>query len=326
MADETTALPQQFYLSQYQFAIEAIDSLHLPPVKSSALRGGFGHTFKRLVCQHPSTCNQACQLANNCPYGYIFETSPPKDAEALSNFSNVPRPFIIQSPADHRTHIASGEQLAFGLTLVGQGNNYLPYFIAVFRELGRIGLGRTLGNYRLASVKIKHPNAEQTDTVYRADSELIRVPDWVVTATDIEDYASNLPADRVMLDFSTPTRLKFNGRWVEHGPPFEALIQRLLGRISSLSYFHCGQPFEADFRGLIDRAADVKIVNETTKWNNWSRVSGRQKQRIEMGGLVGRVSYAGNLAPYLPLLALGQFVHVGKGTVFGNGQYRIIQP
>ncbi|NJN99775.1 MAG: CRISPR system precrRNA processing endoribonuclease RAMP protein Cas6, partial [Anaerolineales bacterium] len=45
---------------------------------------------------------------------------------------------------------------------------------------------------------------------------------------------------------------------------------------------------------------------------------------IEMGGLVGRVTYEGDLTEYLPLLALGELIHVGKGTVFGNGQYQIL--
>jgi hypothetical protein len=99
----------------------------------------------------------------------------------------------------------------------------------------------------------------------------------------------------------------------------------LLGRISSLSYFHCGQPFEADFRGLINRAAGVKIIENDTRWQDWSRFSGRQKQWIELGGLVGRVTYSGDLGEYLPLLALGELVHVGKGTVFGNGQFQILE-
>jgi CRISPR/Cas system endoribonuclease Cas6 (RAMP superfamily) len=43
-----------------------------------------------------------------------------------------------------------------------------------------------------------------------------------------------------------------------------------------------------------------------------------------MGGLVGQVTYSGDLRDYLPLLALGELAHVGKGTVFGNGQYRIV--
>jgi CRISPR/Cas system endoribonuclease Cas6 (RAMP superfamily) len=56
-----------------------------------------------------------------------------------------------------------------------------------------------------------------------------------------------------------------------------------------------------------------------------NRVSGRQKKRIEMGGLVGKVTYEGDLTDYLPLLALGELIHVGKGTVFGNGQYEIVR-
>jgi hypothetical protein len=41
------------------------------------------------------------------------------------------------------------------------------------------------------------------------------------------------------------------------------------------------------------------------------------------GGVVGSVTYAGDLAPFRPLLALGMLVHVGKGAVFGNGQYMV---
>jgi hypothetical protein len=104
------------------------------------------------------------------------------------------------------------------------------------------------------------------------------------------------------------------------------LVKALLGRVSSLSYFHCGQRWEVDFRGLIDRAADrVRTAEVGSGWADWSRFSGRQQQRVEMGGLAGQVTYEGDLRDYLPLLALGELVHVGKGTVFGNGKYRIVK-
>ncbi|GAB4546590.1 MAG: hypothetical protein Kow0063_41050 [Anaerolineae bacterium] len=112
---------------------------------------------------------------------------------------------------------------------------------------------------------------------------------------------------------------------MREGPPFPVLVKALLGRVSSLSYFHCGQRWEADFRGLIDRAAGVRVAGCESGWQDWSRYSGRQKQRVEMGGLVGCVTYEGDLRDYLPLLALGEWVHVGKGTVFGNGKYVISQ-
>jgi hypothetical protein len=326
----TLTLPPAFNLAHYRFTIEALDPLHLPPFKGSALRGGFGHTFKRLACSQPWPCGERCQLGNACPYGYIFETAPPDDSEVLRTFSEVPRPFVIEPPADQRTHIPPGEQLAFGLTLVGRGINYLPYFIAVFKELGRVGLGRTRGKYRLLAMDaVLTPSplegegwrGGESQPVYRAEDDMIRTANLTINGETITAHAATLPTDRITLNFLTPARLKHKGRWVQSGPPFHVLVKTLLGRISSLSYFHCGERVEADFRGLIDRAAEVRIVQRETHWQDWSRFSGRQKQRVEMGGLVGRITYEGDLHDYLPLLAVGELVHVGKGTVFGNGKY-----
>jgi hypothetical protein len=378
-------LPHAFTLAHYRLTLEALEPLHLPPFKGSALRGGFGHTFKRLVCFQPKTCGKRCELGNACPYGYIFETTPPDESEVLSNLSEVPRPFIIEPPADRREHIPPGDRLTFGLTLVGRGINYLPYFIAVFRELGKIGLGRPFdtaqgrhrGKYRLLAVDaistlspnpspfgpLRSPSQGEGSTpapyegvpsaalqggfaqgrgggvapsplegegwggglpIYRAEDDMIRTVNTTISGDTITARAATLPPDRITLEFLTPTRLKHRGRWVGEGPPFHVLVKVLLGRISSLSYFHCGHKLEADFRGLIDRAAEVRIAQSETGWRDWSRFSGRQKQRVEMGGLVGQVTYSGDLRDYLPLLALGELVHVGKGTVFGNGQYRIV--
>ena len=39
---------------------------------------------------------------------------------------------------------------------------------------------------------------------------------------------------------------------------------------------------------------------------------------------MGHVTYSGDLTPFLSILALGELVHVGKGSVFGNGQFEIV--
>ncbi len=405
-------LPSEFTLARYRLTLEALEPLHLPPFKGSALRGGFGHTFKRLACAEPWPCGQRCERGNACPYGYIFETSPPADSEALRTIREVARPFVIQPPHDPRTEIPAGERLTFGLVLIGQGINYLPYFIAAFHELGKIGLGRTRGKYRLLAVdavstpsptlsaqwspaqgkaslkrsgrdplpgggsdtlspnpspsqgegstpspsegvpsapsSVLRPSSLSWSTpspsegvpsaalsggsaqgrggglpIYRAEDETIRAVNASIGADAILERAAALSPERVTLEFLTPTRLKYQGRWAKEGPPFHVLLRRLLDRVSSLSYFHCGQQFEADFRGLIERAAGVRIARAQTRWEDWSRFSGRQKQRVEMGGLAGQVTYAGDLRDYLPLLALGEWVHAGKGTVFGNGRYGV---
>jgi hypothetical protein len=335
-------------LAQYRFTLQALDTIHLPPLKGSALRGGFGHTFKGLVCTQPHLCQKSCRRGNVCPYGYIFETAPPDNSQALSNLSDVPRPFIIRGTADRRTRIPAGESLDFEVTLIGHGINFLPYFIAIFQQLGRRGLGHQRGQYRLSTVEAVSPLTGQTALIYRSDEELLQIVDFTVTTESITNHAAELSQSLISqspnlqspisnpqfsilnsfptltLKFLSPTRLKHQDRWVNSGPEFSVLVSKLLSRISSLSYFHCGRQFEADFRELIDRAANVTIVASQTYWEDWSRFSGRQKQWIKMGGLVGQVTYQGNWYDYLPLLTLGELIHVGKGTVFGNGQYEIV--
>ena len=47
---------------------------------------------------------------------------------------------------------------------------------------------------------------------------------------------------------------------------------------------------------------------------------------MPLDGFVGQAWYvsAQDLRPLLPALWLGQWVHVGKGAVWGNGRYEII--
>jgi CRISPR/Cas system endoribonuclease Cas6 (RAMP superfamily) len=45
----------------------------------------------------------------------------------------------------------------------------------------------------------------------------------------------------------------------------------------------------------------------------------------DLSGFVGEVSFEGDLAPFVPYLKLGEYVHVGKNAVFGNGWYEITE-
>ena len=80
---------------------------------------------------------------------------------------------------------------------------------------------------------------------------------------------------------------------------------------------------EVDFRGLIEQAASIRLVQDDTKWTRWQRYSSRQDRRMEWEGIIGRAIYEGEFAPFWKFLKFGELVHVGHGATFGLGKYTI---
>jgi len=135
--------------------------------------------------------------------------------------------------------------------------------------------------------------------------------------------AQNLNGDRVRLEFLTPTFIKFKGEISPDAPPFAALVQALLIRIPMLSAIHCGEVWREDFKSLVTRAWEVKKVEDETTWVSFRRYSSFKGKVASLEGVAGHVEYAGPVEEFLPLLCIGQLTHVGKGSVFGLGRYRL---
>lgn len=339
-----------FRIARYRVTIIAKDHLNLPIYKGSTLRGGFGAAFRRICCSNRGsglrvgeTCN-GCILHETCPYGYIFETSPPPGSEALRNYESVPRPFVLEPPLDLKTHYEPGEALDFGLVLVGRTIQYFPYFVVAFRELGEVGIGKGRGRFQLHRIVAfpSEPRVQSADNpsgseieVYEGTSGHVRQVDPTITGEDILREAEKLvvltggsrngacgESGNLSVHFRTMTRLKFENQ-LNPRPEFHVLVRNLLRRASALSYFHHGAPLEVDYRGIIERAQEVELVHDETHWVDWERYSSRQDTRMTFGGIVGRAVYGGEVSAFTPLLMLGQYVHLGKNVTFGLGKYQL---
>jgi CRISPR/Cas system endoribonuclease Cas6 (RAMP superfamily) len=316
-----------FQFARYLIQLQAKEQILMPPYSGSTLRGGFGAAFKKLVCVtevarlREAEC-QDCTLNKVCPYPSLFETAPSVDAQQLRAYSDVPRPFIIE-PLGTSGVYQVGDEMEFRLTLIGSAIDYLPYFVVAFRELGEMGIGKGRGKYTLTQIWLEPAN-EEPILVYSWEDEMMQNCSYRMTFMDAEDRAETFPTDQITIRFLTPTRLTHNGR-LDDCPEFHVLMGRLLGRISSLSYFHCKEPLQLDFKGLLVDASDIQIVNHQLKWHDWERYSSRQDARMKFGGILGEVTYSGDLKQFAPYLALGEWVHVGKNCTFGLGKYEIIR-
>jgi hypothetical protein len=318
-----------FTLHRLRLTLIAEDPLHLPAYKGTTLRGGFGITFRRLVCYQPQmpTCEE-CLLRYTCPYPRLFDPFPPPDAEVLSNLKDITLPLVIEPPLSHKREYAPGDELVFHIVLVGEAINYLSYLALSFQELGRKGLGSSRGRFKLACLEALHPFTGETATIYEAQQPgVIRSVPLPITYAQCAERAASLKQNLVHLRFLTPARLKDKGKLVHsNNPDFHVIWRTLMRRVSSLSYFYCGARWETDYRQLAKASREVTLDDSNARWHARKRYSSRQEQRIPISGVIGELTYTGDLQPFLPVLVLGQFLHVGKGTVFGNGRYEIAFP
>jgi hypothetical protein len=75
------------------------------------------------------------------------------------------------------------------------------------------------------------------------------------------------------------------------------------------------------------RGLEVETIADETTWVSFRRYSSFKKKGETLEGVVGGVEYVGAaIGEFLPLLCMGQLVHVGKRSVFGLGRYRIVAP
>ncbi|MBI3669076.1 MAG: CRISPR system precrRNA processing endoribonuclease RAMP protein Cas6 [Acidobacteria bacterium] len=125
-----------------------------------------------------------------------------------------------------------------------------------------------------------------------------------------------------MIRFRTPTLLRAD-REVVRRPEFHHVFKRLRDRINALSTFFGEGPLDLDFRELGERAEKVRTVSAQIDWVERFRTSSKTHQRHELSGFVGEATYEGELSEFLPWLALGELVHVGKHTAWGNGWYQL---
>ena len=310
------ALPTQFPAARYRLEFITEQPIHLPEYAGSALRGVFGHALRRAACVTGQSDCSACALWRSCPYPAIFETPPPLD-HTRRVYSQVPQPFVVEPPPWGQRAHASGSTLQLHTVLIGPALQQLPLVLMAWRHALQRGLGPQQGTARLSRVWAEG-----------SPDPLLAGP-----AGSPRPHAQSLALPRpeaappsVTLVFDTPLRLQRGGQVLGLAQlrPRD-LLMALLRRVANLVELQLGSTLAVDFADLHAVAASVTGQHQLV-WRDWARHSSRQQQHMVLGGAVGRWTLHGNLAPFWPLLHLGQWLHVGKNASFGLGRYRLEEP
>jgi hypothetical protein len=285
----------EFYRFRFQF--RALEPVHFPAGKgANLLRGGFGAVLHETA---PSE------------YSHLF-TPGASGGDSPSGLGDWPRPFVIRAAHLDGVSIPTGGSLCFDVHVFDVRAEAPGHFRAAFERLAGRGLGPERGRMELERM-------EQLDLSDRCETTE-RLGSPTVITLEPGDEA----VERVRVRFVTPTELKSGGEVVDR-PEFGILFSRLRDRLSTLRALYGAGPFEIDFRGMGERAGPVRLAGCRLVWERGERRSGRTGMVHPLGGFTGTAEYEGEMREFLPWLRAARWVGVGRQTVWGKGDVRVLE-
>lgn len=316
---------------KYVFSCKFNDNAVLPEYKGSSFRGVFGYALKKVVCALKREDCAGCLLRSRCIYAFVFETrshiaaqtapailSPDNGRSRKPRIVAPPHPYVIEPADDNRTRYNPGDTFDFSLLLFGPANDYLPYFIYAFDQIGQLGIGKRIDGKR-ATFALMHVISGENIVYSSGNGRIIEGDFTEILPTDGPRDSGAESAAGLEIRLVTPLRVKFENH-LEASLPFHILIRAALRRISSLSAAYGGGEPAFDYPGLVARARNVETAPSSLHWFDWKRYSNRQDQAMLMGGMIGKVRYEGQFAEFIPLLEFCEKAHLGKQTAFGLGK------
>ena len=230
----------------------------------------------------------------------------------MQKFSQVPNPYVIEPPPLGARIYQPGETLSFHMVLMGQALRHLPLVAYAWQRALQRREGVGGGSAALSCVAYLPPVGPEQALL---DGDELQAP-------AIQPVPPLAAEETVRLRFTTPLRLQKESKIQGHAMTARDLLMALARRYWLMAEFHQASQPTVDFKELSAKADAIQFDGQL-QWRDWTRYSNRQQREMTLGGVVGSVELQGESALFHPLLAAGQWLHVGKNASFGLGQYTL---
>lgn len=311
-----------------RFAFDVITPAQLPTYKGDVLRRALLWHLGPLWCKQSDRCRHGCQEPQTCLFGRLLE--PPLRGDWTVSLQRLigdtpPPAYVLWDCQDRRRHFQPGDQLQFTLTLIGElAIQQQLDFIAAILTAGEQGLGWEQLKAQLTGVQaLTAPAGRPEPLMVKGIWQGKSLDNLSLHYADGSTWAGLFaaPVTRLHLRYVNPLKIKTGGETLRQ-PEFVAVMRAVIRRLRILSQVHGAGEWPHETWGpLLDLAEQVRLEHHETAWIATERHS--QQGEMPLDGLVGEAWYAApvDLRPLLPALWMGQWVHIGKAAVWGNGRY-----
>jgi len=255
-----------------------------PDFMGSQLRGALGYALKEVSCINPSFSCEGCFASASCVYYAFYE-----EANSIHSYRFD---FLLGNGA-----------YSFDFYLFEEACEHLPYvLLALDKMLRERGLGKTQRTYQ--------------DFVFLING-IVANPDktFFIPQNPTRDFKTEHFYPNIKLSFVTPLRMKKNNRLIR-----DANIE-LKDILSSI--YQRALELKKQKRKKLDFEIQGEIIAKDIYYKELTRMSNRQKSRMNLGGIMGSIELKGLNKESYELLSLGVLIGVGKSCVFGLGKIEI---
>ena len=272
-------------MKYHKIEVKINTKLKAPYFTGSMLRGAMGYALKKVTCINPSYNCEGCFAQSSCLYHNFYEQK--------NNFHK------------YRFDIELGSnKFDFRLYLFDDACDGLPYVLSalemMLREIGLSKENHTFSEleFFLNGVSIYENGAFSS----------IEIP---VKTFQIDSFCPN-----VKLRLLTPLRMKKNNKFLRDDVDLEDILRSVYQREQEI--FYGNKVFKLNYEPKIETS--LKLF----KHQELLRKSNRQKQKMNMDGVIGEMALMGLDKRSYELLKLGEVIAVGKQTVMGLGRIMVI--
>lgn len=324
-----------FMAHHLRFTVRATKAIKFHEFKGSALRGALTSVLNRDFCPEWRSGNRDPHHQDHCPVCQLVALERNEETSG-----DVRRPYALTPPPGSQADFEVGETFAFGITLLGEGINYLPYMVMAVGNMGEVGVGqkdsaKRRGQFALERIDAVNPFSGEILPILGPDDNMVYtetvplVPEQILATADLLAFDLAQSDNLLRIDFLTPTRILKN-KQVCKQPDFFSLGKQVVLRLLDLCAQHgggrptiYGEPLVLG-EHIYPHLDAVRLMQDQSHWWELAGYSSRLKQSQEIGGLMGyAIFHSPDWRPLLPWLLWGMSTQVGKNVVKGCGVYQI---
>lgn len=274
--------------------LRAKETARLPAFLGSTLHGVTGWA----LTQHSSES-----------YRYLFENRRWGGAG-----QDIVNPYIIEPPRPRMVY-AAGNLLCFKLILLGDAIRYAQPIVSSLAQAQHFGIGAERKPFELTDIL----QGEQYGGIWRK-GELdmnTAIPE------NISVHALQEPASWCSVHLVTPLRIRRGGTLVQN-IDFPTIIRSITRRIQLLTERYGGSMNTEAATKVCELAGEISPESAGLFLHEMHRYSSRKKESLDWSGMLGSLTFSGELAPFVPWLNAARILHIGRNSTFGCGQLDVI--